>query len=299
MTLKEMEYVVTVAKYKSFSKAAETLFVSQSALSQSITRLEKELGLRLFRRTNKDVSLTFAGDTFVNKSKELLKLEEKLTDEMKNLASCKKRFIRVGIHQYYGKYFIPKIMPLYKKMLPDVQIKLVEDYSANLENLILEDKLDVVISSFQEKNPKLGYKNFYTEDLLLAVSKCNPVNPNSNSDTPIEEVDLNLFKDENFILLIKDARYRKTIDKICDDINFKPNCILESKDFETINSLINQGMGIGFVHSSIVREKNTDYYKIKNINESRKFYIAYNITTPYRPYIVAEFIKLAENAMKE
>ena len=55
MTLKDMEYVCCIAEFNNFSKAAEKLFVSQSALSQSITKLEEELGLQLFRRTSKGV----------------------------------------------------------------------------------------------------------------------------------------------------------------------------------------------------------------------------------------------------
>lgn len=297
MTLKEIEYVITIAKYNSFSKAADILFVSQSALSQSITKLEKDLGLQLFRRSNKNVSLTFAGEMFLKKGEEILALTTKFNNELNTLASCKKRLIRIGIHQSYGRYFLPNLIPFYKKLLPDVQIKMIEDYSANLEKLLIEEKLDVIISTFQEKNPKLLYKNFFEENILLAVSKNNHLNKDFGENEEIKEIDLRTFKKENFILLIKEFKSRKIIDNICQSLNFIPNCILESKDFDTINSLVAQNIGVGFVPSSINKEKNSNYYKIKNVDSNRNFYIVYKKTSFHRPYIIAEFIKLAENAM--
>ncbi|MDP0488312.1 MAG: LysR family transcriptional regulator [Fusobacterium sp. JB021] len=297
MTLKEMEYVITIAKYESFSKAADVLFVSQSALSQAITKLEKELGLQLFRRNNKNVSLTFAGEMFFKKGEEILNLTSRFSNELNTLASCKKRIIRLGIHQSYGKYFLPKLIPFYKKLLPNVQIKMIEDYSANLEKLLLEDKLDVIISTFQEKNSKLSYKKFFEENILLAIAKNNHLNRDFDEDENIKEIDLTNFKDENFILLIKEFKSRKIIDNICKSLNFTPNCILESKDFDTINSLVAQNMGVGFVPSSINKDRNSNYYKIKNVDSNRNFYIVYKKNIVHRPYIIAEFIKLAENAM--
>lgn len=297
MTLKEIEYVITIAKYKSFSKAAEAIFISQSALSQSITKLEKELGLQLFRRNNKHISLTFAGEMFLKNGEEILSLTNKFNNELNTLASCKKKIIRLGIHQSYGKYFLPKLIPFYKKMLPNVQIKIIEDYSANLEKLLMENKLDIVISTFQEKKSTLSYKKFFEENILLAIAKNNHLNRDFGEHQYIKEIDLTNFKNENFILLIKEFKSRKIIDNICKSLNFTPNCILESKDFDTINSLVAQNMGVGFVPSSINKDRNSNYYKIKNVDSNRTFYIVYKKKIIHRPYIVAEFIKLAENAM--
>lgn len=297
MTLKEIEYVIAIAKYKSFSKAAEAIFISQSALSQSITKLEKELGLQLFRRNNKHISLTFAGEMFLKNGEEILSLTNKFNNELNTLASCKKKIIRLGIHQSYGKYFLPKLIPFYKKMLPNVQIKIIEDYSANLEKLLMENKLDIVISTFQEKKSTLSYKKFFEENILLAIAKNNHLNRDFGEHQYIKEIDLTNFKNENFILLIKEFKSRKIIDNICKSLNFTPNCILESKDFDTINSLVAQNMGVGFVPSSINKDRNSNYYKIKNVDSNRTFYIVYKKKIIHRPYIVAEFIKLAENAM--
>lgn len=297
MTLKEIEYVIAIAKYKSFSKAAEAIFISQSALSQSITKLEKELGLQLFRRNNKHISLTFAGEMFLKNGEEILSLTNKFNNELNTLASCKKKIIRLGIHQSYGKYFLPKLIPFYKKMLPNVQIKIIEDYSDNLEKLLMENKLDIVISTFQEKKSTLSYKKFFEENILLAIAKNNHLNRDFGEHQYIKEIDLTNFKNENFILLIKEFKSRKIIDNICKSLNFTPNCILESKDFDTINSLVAQNMGVGFVPSSINKDRNSNYYKIKNVDSNRTFYIVYKKKIIHRPYIVAEFIKLAENAM--
>lgn len=107
MTLKEIEYVIAIAKYESFSKAADAIFVSQSALSQSITKLEKELGLQLFRRNNKNISLTFAGEMFLKKGEEILSLTNKFNTELNTLASCKKKLFDLVFINHMENTFFP------------------------------------------------------------------------------------------------------------------------------------------------------------------------------------------------
>ncbi|MCI6151779.1 LysR family transcriptional regulator [Fusobacterium perfoetens] len=288
MTLKDMEYVFYIAQFKNFSKAAEHLFISQSALSQSINKLEDELGLQLFRRTSKGVSLTYAGEFFLKESEKIISEVKILKEKLEGLSSCKKRTLGIGVFQFYGRYFLPKIIPEFRKLFPDVQIKIIEDSPYNLEKILLEDEVDLVISAFVDFNPKLIYKKIVTEDILLAVPKTNPITSNIKD----EFIDLSSFKDENFILLMKGIKARKNIDKICESLNFNLNCILETKDFETVNSLVSKNLGVGFVPGSVEKLEGVVYYKIRNSYSQREFFIAYKKNTQ-KPYIISEFTKLA------
>lgn len=294
MTLKDMEYVCCIAEFNNFSKAAEKLFVSQSALSQSITKLEEELGLQLFRRTSKGVFLTYAGEIFLEESEKIISQTKIFKEKLENLSSCKKRTLGIGAYQFYGRYFFPKIIPEFNKLFPDVQIKIIEDSQYNLEKILLEDEVDLVISAFLDFNPKIVYKKLFTEDILLAVPKSNPLNQKIKD----EIVDLSIFKNENFILLMKGIKARKNIDKICESLSFNLHCILETKDFETVNSLVDQNMGVGFVPSSVEKLEGIKYYKIKNAYSSREFFIAYKKSTQ-KPYIISEFTKIALTSIEK
>lgn len=293
MTLKDMEYVCCIAEFNNFSKAAENLFVSQSALSQSITKLEDELGLQLFRRTNKGVFLTYAGEIFLEEANKIISQTKIFKEKLETLSSCKKKTLGIGVYQFYGRYFLPKIIPEFRKNFPEVQIKIIEDSQYNLEKILLDDEVDLVISAFLDFNPKIIYKKIFTEDILLAVSEKNPI----NSKITKNNIDLSSFKDENFILLMRGIKARKNIDKICESLDFKLNYLLETKDFETVNSLVAQNMGVGFVPSSVDKLEGVKYYKINNSYSSREFFIAYKKSTQ-KPYILSEFTKIASSSFK-
>lgn len=293
MTLKDMEYVCCIAEFNNFSKAAENLFVSQSALSQSITKLEDEIGLQLFSRTNKGVFLTYAGEIFLEEANKIISQTKIFKEKLETLSSCKKRTLGIGVYQFYGRYFLPKIIPEFRKTFPDVQIKIIEDSQYNLEKILLDDEVDLVISAFLDFNPKIIYKKIFTEDILLAVSEKNPI----NSKITKNNIDLSFFKEENFILLMRGIKARKNIDKICESLDFKLNYLLETKDFETVNSLVAQNIGVGFVPSSVDKLEGVKYYKINNSYSSREFFIAYKKSTQ-KPYILSEFTKIASSLSK-
>lgn len=293
MTLKDMEYVCCIAEFNNFSKAAENLFVSQSALSQSITKLEDEIGLQLFSRTNKGVFLTYAGEIFLEESNKIISQTKIFKEKLETLSSCKKRTLGIGVYQFYGRYFLPKIIPEFRKTFPDVQIKIIEDSQYNLEKILLDDEVDLVISAFLDFNPKIIYKKIFTEDILLAVSEKNPI----NSKITKNNIALSSFKNENFILLMRGIKARKNIDKICESLDFKLNYLLETKDFETVNSLVAQNIGVGFVPSSVDKLEGVKYYKINNSYSSREFFIAYKKSTQ-KPYILSEFTKIASSLSK-
>ncbi|WP_300331876.1 LysR family transcriptional regulator [Fusobacterium sp.] len=293
MTLKDMEYVCCIAEFNNFSKAAENLFISQSALSQSITKLEDEIGLQLFSRTNKGVFLTYAGEIFLEEANKIISQTKIFKEKLETLSSCKKRTLGIGVYQFYGRYFLPKIIPEFRKTFPDVQIKIIEDSQYNLEKILLDDEVDLVISAFLDFNPKIIYKKIFTEDILLAVSEKNPI----NSKITKNNIDLSFFKEENFILLMRGIKARKNIDKICESLDFKLNYLLETKDFETVNSLVAQNIGVGFVPSSVDKLEGVKYYKINNSYSSREFFIAYKKSTQ-KPYILSEFTKIASSLSK-
>ena len=86
MDLRHLRYVQKIAEERSFSKAAEKLFLAQPALSQYILNLERELGTKLFDRSKNPISLTYAGEIFLHKAQLILEIEQDLSTEIKNLA---------------------------------------------------------------------------------------------------------------------------------------------------------------------------------------------------------------------
>ena len=96
MDLQQMEYVLAVAKYRNFTLAAESCFISQSSLSLQISKLEKELGVRLFDRTTRSIRITQAGQAFVQQAAEILQGSDRLRQTMSDYSGLLRGTINIG-----------------------------------------------------------------------------------------------------------------------------------------------------------------------------------------------------------
>ena len=115
MDLREQKYVCTLAECGSLTKAAERLFISQPALSIYITNLEKNLGLPLFERKGKRFVLTFAGECYVKKAAQMLKLEQEFNSEIYDITCKTAGRLRLGISQRRGSWFLPPVIAEYEE----------------------------------------------------------------------------------------------------------------------------------------------------------------------------------------
>ena len=96
MDISQMEYVLAVAKYRNFSQAAESCYISQSSLSQHIAGLEKELGIRLFSRTTRTIQITEAGEAFVKMASDILRDTQRLKETMFSYSDCQRGTLNIG-----------------------------------------------------------------------------------------------------------------------------------------------------------------------------------------------------------
>ena len=136
MQLQEMRYAVAVMEHRSFTKAADALFVSQPALSQSIGRLEHELNTILFIRDRNHLYPTQAGILFVEEAKRILQMADDLRETMRGL--CRTTTLSVGISNYYGQHYLPKIVPRFHEQCPEINVtfteEIINDLSGHLFN---------------------------------------------------------------------------------------------------------------------------------------------------------------------
>ena len=120
LSLKTMLYVVTTAKMCSFTKAADTLYVSQSSISQAIKALEEDLNTTLFVRQNNKIFLTKAGEIFVNEAEKLLERSELLKKRITEMSDKTQRTVHFGLSSFYSKYYLPALIPHLEQDLQNV-----------------------------------------------------------------------------------------------------------------------------------------------------------------------------------
>ncbi len=145
MTSRQVEYILTTYEEGSISKAAQKLFVSQPALSQSIQLAERELGAPIFDRKHSPLTLTFAGEKYIASAREFQALELKLQHEIADIRQENSGRFRVGISMLRGAALLPYILPAFSKKYPRVEIKLFEKGSSAVSSLITQNIVDLAL----------------------------------------------------------------------------------------------------------------------------------------------------------
>lgn len=248
MNFKNMEYFIAVATEGSITKAASLLNVSQQALSNSIARLEEELGCELFDR-KQNLSLTYSGKCFLDSCNQMLDLRRQTLLEINDINKSTRGELRIGIGHTRGQAILPLLLPQFSAKYPKVELEVIEDTSHNLEEALHEGKIDVLIGFGPFFVEGAVYHELMTENLSLVVSQ-PLLDRIFKTDAPkiVAEYertsDIRLFKDVPFILLRKGDRIRTISDNVFRDAGIKPPIKLETSNIQTAVALSGEGMGM-------------------------------------------------------
>ena len=133
MTERELLYVKTIAEERSISGAAKKLFMTQPSLSSCVQKIESALGTRLFQRTSTGLVLTFAGERYYQVAQDILKIYNDFEIEVSDINNLKKGRVTIGITVYLATFILPVVLPVFKKLCPNIELAIVEKNSTELE----------------------------------------------------------------------------------------------------------------------------------------------------------------------
>ncbi len=255
MEFRDIQYVLKVAEERSISNAAQKLFITQPSLSQSIARIEDSLGVRLFDRSKKPLVLTFAGQQFIDTAYQILNYENQLHKQMKDIANLKSEHITLGVSQFRGKYFFPKVLPAFYEKYPGITVSIYEDHASKLENAIFTGDIDFCVEILPVKNNELTATLISEERHLIVLAPTHPLNSKHSAASSIAAypaISLNELQDETFIYLLPDSQSRIQLTNFFKKQNFTPKAILEVKNMETAHALAVSGIGVAFVSEVII-----------------------------------------------
>jgi len=260
MEFRQLHYVVQIAAEKNFSRAADKLHIAQPSLSQQLSKLEKEIGVLLFRRTTNNVELTHAGAVFVDKAQGILDAVEQLRQEMDDLAHMRKGRLVVGSLPITGSHVLPVVLPVFQQRYPEIEIVLVEDSSSRLEQLTASGQTDLSLLSLPLDEPSLEWTPLIEEEICLAVPPQHRLAagaaPDEGSGAGVRIADLAA---EPFIVLKKGQGFRQIATDLCAQGGFVPRIVFESANIETVQSLVAAGMGIAFVPKMVARGMRSEF----------------------------------------
>ena len=297
MKFQQLYYILEVAKERSFSKAAQKLFITQPSLSQSIQNLEQQLGIQLFDRTTTPISLTYAGEVYVKNAKQILSLEKKLFEQMSELIALKKGRIIVGVSPYHNKYILPRILPIFQKQYPGIDIVSVEKNTVERRDALLSGTVDISLTVFVEKDPNFDYLPLITEKIFLALPPTSPLSKYlKKSVFPL--ISLEQFRNEPFIVLKKDQALHILADGLFKQAGFKPRILMEIGNIDATIAMVMENLGLAFVPDTIVNNSNVKYTPIyctiDNFFPTREVAFAYRKGHPLNQAASA-FIATARN----
>lgn len=277
MNLNSIQYFITIVQEKSISKAAKKLYVSQPAMSQCIKRLETELNAPLFIPGNRDFQLTQTGELLYQEGTVIFQLYEQLLKKIHYLLETQQEEVYFGISPFYGQYYLPRIIPYLMKNYPHIHYNITEDYSVRLEEKLLAGELDFCAVPLFPQNPLLEYEVISEEEIFLAVPRNHPVNELVTPSPGISYIDLSLVKNEPFISLKPVQKFAKMEQQICEEFGFTPNTVCETLSWDTVDTLVGVGTGVGFVPELLAKktpgENTPNYYRIST-SVSRPYAIA-------------------------
>lgn len=249
----------TVAKNKHMTKASEELHISQPAISQSIKKLEDELGGTLFLRSNKGMDLTSEGKMFFEYVKGALELINNAENEFTSFKDLSKGEIKIGVSTTLTKLILLEPLKKFHLDYPNINISITNDLTSNLVNDLKLGKLDFII--FNESNIK---------ESNLELLKLKELKQGFMYNPAFYKDDITSFKDLNkypLILQKTQSNSRKLLDYISlnNNVILKPKMEVVSQDL--ITEFVNIGLGIGFV---IIDLANKKFDNLKELHINKK-----------------------------
>ncbi len=239
MDINQLEVLVTVAREKSFSRAADVLERTQPAVSQAIRRLEKEVGEKLFDRSSKDGTLTIAGEVLLGYARQMLNLRQNAHIAIKELKNLHHGIVKISANEHTVFCLLP-IIEEFEKKYPLIKVEVKRGVSSRIPTEIAAREVEIGIISFKPKDESVKSIPVFTDELCLIVSP-------KHRFAGKTEVSIKDLGNETFIAHNALSPYREKVIAAFDKYRVKLNISTELPSLEAIKKLVERGVGVALV----------------------------------------------------
>lgn len=258
MDFKQIEAFINVAKFKSFSKAANSSFLSQPAISSHISSLEKELNIQLFDRTSKEVLLTPAGESFLKYALDILNTRDKAIYNLANFNETISGKLRLAASTTPCNTILPSLIKKFHSIYPNVSFDVVEQSSGEIIQNIVKFDCEIGIVGEQVNDEKIKSYELVKDDLIIISSL------SYNLPDLIDAESLFKYK---FILRETGSATRKTFEEELQKKGFdlsNMDAYFEVNNLDTLFQFVREGLGISVVSKQVFK----NYISLGFIKES-------------------------------
>jgi DNA-binding transcriptional LysR family regulator len=242
MELRHLKYFITVAEELSFRRAAERLHMEQPPLSRQIRQLEEELGVELFQRSKRGVSLTAAGKAFLDEARLTLAQAERSAQVAKQFNSGQQKKLVIGFSICVFDRLLSQMIQTFRELSPEVAIGLKEMHTMPQIQALLAGEIDVGFVYLPVDQPDILTKVVLRESLLVALPKAHPL-------AVLPAIPLALLADEPFVICPRAVKpdFYDLIITLCQQAGFQPKIVQEATPPEVAVSFVAVNAGISLV----------------------------------------------------
>lgn len=302
-----MKYVYEVYKERSFSKAAQNLYISQPSLSATIKKIEARLGTPIFDRSSTPLRLTECGQEYIKCVEKIMDIQNDFENYLGNMQELKAGKISIGASNLFASFILPPYISRFTRKYPQVKINLIEADTPLLEGKLADGSLDLIIDNHHFREDLYTGYPLCPDHLMLAVPlslvpveklpekglKATDVLADKHLNHPWPSVSLCQFQDYPFLLLRSGNDTRTRADHICQHQGFLPNVILKLDQQATAYHLSCYGMGITFISDTLIKNVRPDpnmvFYPLTDPEASRTVAF-YHKKGKYVTRAMAEFL---------
>lgn len=295
MDFTQLHYIIKIAEENNITKAAEKLFMSQSALNQQLLKLEKELGTQLFHRSRANWGLTDAGRIYVEGAKAVLQIKRETYNHIYDAVKVQKGQLIVGLTPGRGLTMFTAIYPKLHLTYPNLHVVPIEMRVRPQQDALAREEIDLsFVTVADEHKTRDNYVTLDREELLIAVPAGHPLSFKAAPEgRPYTVIDINELRYEPFVLMDKNSTLRAICDNIFERAGFIPNVLFETNNTGSITAMVESTLCCGIMPK---------YYITKNKPKLSCFALDYHptwdVAIAYRKnsYLsegAKEFIRLA------
>lgn len=289
MNLHQLKVFYEVAKAKSFSAAAKTVYLTQPAVTWQVKSLEESFDMKFLDRIGKKILLTEEGKVLFDFADRILNLTRQAEEALTDLKGLSRGTLKIASTYTFGDFYLPALLQAFHGKYPKIAVQVsTGNSSQTIENTLLH-KSDLAIAANDPKNEKLEVREM-TTDLLVGI--VFPSHPFARR----KSIALKELNGQPLILREKESSPRRIIDEILGQKGISPVIIMESASTSAIKKMVESGMGMAILSQQVVKEElKGKSLKQLSFNDARiayRFYLIYH-KDKYLSRAVKAFIDVA------
>jgi len=247
MDLDQLHTFLEIVRLKSFSKAAQTCYRTQPAISAQVRQLEQELNTTLFERLGTRISLTTAGKILAEHAEHILALRRRAQDQINELERVPRGELVIAANESTCIYVLPEVFSMYKKQFPNVQLHVDRSFGSRVVQAVMDNQADFGITQLPVQEKKLQVVKIHSDEIKLIAPPDHPLTAKS-SVIPQDLIGHRL-------LLPKSGTTRLRLNTWMELVEDEIQISMELDSTEMMKRFVIAGLGLSFIAASNCREE--------------------------------------------